>query len=68
LYLETDKSSCLKLDLPSVVSSLFSRLTDVIFALKHVNNYYGSKYSIIIAIFMKRNFNFSFTILDIAAT
>jgi len=52
----------------AVISSQFSRLTDIIVALKHVNNYYGSKYSIIIAIFMKRNFNFSFTILDIAAT
>ena len=39
----------------------------MIVALKHVNNYYGSKYFIIIAIFIKINFNFSFSTLDYAA-
>ena len=65
LYLETDKSRCFKLDLPSIVSGLFSRLAVIIVPLKHANYYYGSKYFIIISIFMKTNFNFSFTILDL---
>jgi hypothetical protein len=62
LHLENDKYIFFKLDLPLVVSGLFSRLTANIVALKHVNNYYVSKYFIIIDIFRKRDFNFSFTI------
>jgi len=58
LYLEIDKYSFFKLDLPLVVSGLFSRLTAIMVALKHGNNYYGSKYFIIITIFVKRCFNF----------
>jgi len=52
----------------AVTSGQFSRLKIILVTLKHVNNYYGSKYFIMIAIFMKINFNFSFTILDLAAT
>jgi hypothetical protein len=68
MYLEADAYNCCKLDLPSVVSGLFSRLTAIIVALEHVNNYYRFRYFIIIATFTKSNFNFTFKLLDLSAS
>ena len=39
-----------------MVSGLFSRFTAITVALKHVNNYYGTKYFTIIVICVKINF------------